>query len=69
MICNSEVITLSITMMTMMMMILGQSLTRVHKTRDPERDSEPNELVADAFRAGLCLSSYPLLAKTDVAFS
>ena len=46
--------------------ILGQSLPRIDKTRDPERDSEPNELVADTFRAGLLsslISSYPLLAK------
>ncbi|CAH3184589.1 unnamed protein product, partial [Porites evermanni] len=32
--------------------ILGQSLPRLDKTTDPERDSEPNKLVADAFRAG-----------------
>ena len=38
-------------------------LPRLDKTSDPERDSEPNELVAEAFREGLCLSSYPLLAK------
>ncbi|CAH3178048.1 unnamed protein product, partial [Porites lobata] len=31
--------------------ILGQSLPRLDKTSDPERDSEPNELVAEAFRA------------------
>ena len=46
--------------------ILGQSLPRMDKTRDPERDMVPNELVADAFRAGLLsllISSYPLLAK------
>ena len=46
--------------------ILGQSLPRIDKTRDPERDSEPNGLVADTFRAGLLsslISSYPLLAK------
>ena len=43
--------------------ILGQSLPRLDKTSDPERDSEPNELVAEAFRENLCLSSYPLLAK------
>ena len=33
--------------------ILGQSLPKIDKTRDPERDNGLNELVADAFRAGL----------------